>query len=368
MNKHAEKGLTGPTGATDSPGSILSPPALSRQVTGTALSAVLSVTLSVALSAALLSLVGCEGSSFDFGGGVGGSGLVWGPMGDEPSCDDLLVDQVCFDSSTAVVTVNGEPATIDDLEPGMVLAVEGELNNAGDAGTAAVVDYNSLLTGTIEFVGLDTLQVLGDTLLLDKESRLVGFALSEGKGLDVEVSGLVDAGGMIRVTRIARRPGVSTELTTAGTLRLLDVGAQTFRVRGLEIDYSSAIVSGAGGSPANGLLVRVTLAGAPSSGSAVATSIRLVEPLRDRLANQSVVLRGLVTSLQPDLKRLVLDRAHSVSIGKNTEFVGSRADELAVDQRLRVKGRITDSKAILALVVEKLPDALPYEISPAPLP
>jgi hypothetical protein len=57
-----------------------------------------------------------------------------------------------------------------------------------------------------------------------------------------------------------------------------------------------------------------------------------------------------------------------VRIGKNTEFVGSRADELAVDQRLRVKGRITDSKAILALVVEKLPDALPYEISPAPLP
>jgi len=48
--------------------------------------------------------------------------------------------------------------------------------------------------------------------------------------------------------------------------------------------------------------------------------------------------------------------------------VGSRADELAVDQRLRIKGRITDSKSILALVVEKLPDALPYEISPAPLP
>jgi hypothetical protein len=292
-------------------------------------------------------------------------------MGDEPSCDDLLVDQVCFDSSTAVVTVNGEPATIDDLEPGMVLAVEGQLNEAGDAGTAVVVDYNSLLTGTIENVDLDNaaLQVLGDTLLLDKESRLVGFALSAGStGLDVDVSGLVDAGGMIRVTRIARRPSVSTELTTAGTLHLLDVGAQTFRVRGLEIDYSSVTPSGAGGSPANGLLVRVTLAGAPSAGSAVATSIRLVEPLRDRLANQSVVLRGLVTSLQPDLKRLVLDGAHSVRIGKNTEFVGSRADELAVDQRLRVKGRITDSKAILALVVEKLPDALPYEISPAPLP
>ncbi|NQY90308.1 MAG: hypothetical protein HRT46_01470 [Deltaproteobacteria bacterium] len=330
----------------------------------------LAALLSVALPSALLTVGGC-GASFEFGGGVGGSGLVWGPMGDEPSCEDLLVDQVCFDSSTAVVTVNGEPATIDDLEPGMVLAVEGELNEAGDAGTAAVVDYNSLLTGTIENVDLDNavLQVLGDTLLLDKESRLVGFTLSAGStGLDVDVSGLVDAGGMIRVTRIARRPGVSTELTTAGTLRLLDIGAQTFRVRGLEIDYSSAIVSGAGGSPANGLLVRVTLAGAPSAGSAVATSIRLVEPLRDRLANQSVVLRGLVTSLQPDLKRLVLDRAHSVRIGKNTQFVGSRADELAVDQRLRVKGRITDSKSILALVVEKLPDALPYEISPAPLP
>lgn len=331
----------------------------------------LAALLSVALPAALLSMAGCQGASFDFGGGVGGSGLVWGPMGDEPSCDDLLVDQVCFDSSTAVVTVNGEPASIDDLEPGMVLAVEGELNEAGDAGTAAVVDYNSLLTGTIENVDLDNaaLQLLGDTLLLDKESRLVGFALSAGSaGLHVEVSGLVDAGGMIRVTRIARRPGVSTELTTAGTLHLLDAGAQTFRVRGLEIDYSSAIISGTGASPANGLLVRVTLAGAPSSGSAVATRIRLVEPLRDRLANQSVVLKGLVTSLQPDLKSLVLDRAHSVRIGKDTEFVGSRADELAVDQRLRVKGRITDSKSILALVVEKLPDALPYEVSPAPLP
>jgi hypothetical protein len=330
----------------------------------------LAALLATALPSVLLTVGGC-GASFEFGGGVGGSGLVWGPMGDEPSCDDLLVDQVCFDSSTAVVTVNGEPATIDDLEPGMVLAVEGELNEAGDAGTAALVDYNSLLTGTIENVDLDNavLQVLGDTLLLDKESRLVGFALSAGSaGLDVEVSGLVDAGGMIRVTRIARRPGVSTELTTAGTLRLLDAGAQTFRVRGLEIDYSSAIVSGAGGSPANGLLVRVTLTGAPSSGSAVATSIRLVEPLRNRLANQSVVLRGLVTSLQPDLKSLVLDGAHSVRIGKNTQFVGSKANELAVDQRLRVKGRITDSKSILALVVQKLPDALPYEVTPAPLP
>ena len=330
----------------------------------------LAALLVTVVPSALLTVGGC-GASFDFGGGVGGSGLVWGPMGDEPSCDDLLVDQVCFDSSTAVVTVNGDPATIDDLEPGMVLAVEGELNEAGDAGTAAVVDYNSLLTGTIENVDLDSaaLQVLGDTLLLDDESRLVGFTLSSGSsGLDVEVSGLVDAGGMIRVTRIARRPSASTELSTAGTLRLLDVGAQTFRVRGLEIDYSSAIVSGAGGSPANGLLVRVSLAGAPAAGLAVATSIRLVEPLRERLVNQSVVLRGLVTSVQPDLKRLVLDRAHSVSIGKNTRFVGSRADELAVDQRLHVKGLITDSKTILALVIEKLPEALPYEVSPAPLP
>ncbi len=62
--------------------------------------------LAALLATALLSQVGCEGASFDVGGGVGGSGLVWGPMGDEPSCDDLLVDQVCFDSSIAVVTIN----------------------------------------------------------------------------------------------------------------------------------------------------------------------------------------------------------------------------------------------------------------------
>jgi len=331
----------------------------------------LAALLATALPSALLTVGGC-GASFEFGGGVGGSGLVYGPMGDDPSCAGLLVNEVCFDTTSAAITVNGDTtATVDDLEPGMVLAVEGQLNDAGDAGTADSVAYDSLLTGTVENVDVVTfvVQVLGDTLLLDKSSRLVDFTLStDSEGLNVDVSGFVDDGGLIRVTRIARRPTSSVELSTSGELRLLDPGQQTFRVRGLLIDYSSAVITGAGGLPANGLLAAVTLAGPPSDGAATAERVRLVKPLRDQAEGQAVVLRGLVTSVTKVGLEIELDRVHTVVFNDSTEFIGTRPDEVDIGQRLRVKGRVRKDGKVRAISVEKLPEPLPFEPELAPLP
>ena len=111
------------------------------------------------------------GGGASFGGGIGGTGLVVGPITDFGS---VIVEGVEFDTSAAIVTIDGQPATPADLALGMVVTVQGEIDSSGTTGVADTVEFTSLIEGPVTDVDLasKTATVLGQTVRVDADTVL----------------------------------------------------------------------------------------------------------------------------------------------------------------------------------------------------
>ena len=181
------------------------------------------------------------------GGGVTGSGQS--TTGTIDGFGSVFVNGVKFETDDAEVVIDGETRSEDALSVGMVVTVQGEINDDGTTGTAQRILYDDELTGPITRIepGAD-----GDALLLE----VLGFAViveRTGTRFDdvsfdtlavndlVEVSGFVGQGNRLRATRIERKsrfqPGRS-EVELKGRVRNLT--ATTFTLGNLSVNFSNA--------------------------------------------------------------------------------------------------------------------------------
>ncbi|MEE2664876.1 MAG: DUF5666 domain-containing protein [Myxococcota bacterium] len=161
------------------------------------------------LSSLLLTLACGSSSSNIASGGVGGSGVSKGPVSAKGS---IFVTGTHWEiDAITQIEINGEPGDEADLFLGMVVTVEGTVDAGGMSGIADNVSFDDDLEGpiaTISDVGNDgvakTLDILGVEVLVedgvtvfdnfDFDTMMVGDV--------VEVSGLRDAEGDIRATRV----------------------------------------------------------------------------------------------------------------------------------------------------------------------
>lgn len=161
----------------------------------------------------------------------------------------IFVNGVRFDTDDAEVLIDGETRGEDALSVGMVVTVQGEINDDGISGTAQRILYDDELTGPVSSIEYSS---DGDALLM----RVLGFAViveRNGTRFDettfatlavddvVEVSGFIGQGNRLRATRIERKsrfqPG-RTEVELKGRVRNLT--ATTFSLGELSVDYSNA--------------------------------------------------------------------------------------------------------------------------------
>lgn len=183
------------------------------------------------------------------GGGGGATGAGQSTTGTIDGFGSVFVNGVRFETDDAEVLIDGETRTEDALAVGMVVTVQGDINEDGTTGTAQRILYDDELTGPITSIEPDA---DGDALLL----RVLGFAvIAERTGTRfedvtfdtlavddvVEVSGFVGQGDRLRATRIERksrfRPGV-TEVELRGRVR--NLGATSFTIGSLTVDFSNA--------------------------------------------------------------------------------------------------------------------------------
>jgi len=313
-------------------------------------SRVLTSTLSLACMAVLAcSQVGC-GGGLSFGGGIGGTGLVVGPITDFGS---IFAEDVEFDVDTATVTIDGQPATQADLKLGMVVSVAGDIASGGATGTADTVDFTSVTAGPVTAVDVaaGSAGVLGDVVLTDEDTVLDGVAIDASDvGRLVRVSGFVDADGSVHATRIEARPTLP-ELVLSGVVEDLDETAETFRIRRLTVDYAGATLMGVPGDGLrNGLLARVVVTSAPAGTLVTADAVRFAEPLAGADEGRKVLLQGIVTA-RPTARSFVLDDAALVRFESGTEFVGGTAADLLLNTRVRVAGVALAGRVVGAYVV-----------------
>src|SRR6516165_10230102 len=167
----------------------------------------------------------------------------------------VILNGIEFETTQAEIRVEDQVMREDDLRLGMRVTVEGVTDNNGVSRATRVV-FRKNVEGLIDHldVGNNTLVVLGQTVLVDGLTVIEDRAQSSAIALStlavgqfVEVSGMVDANGMIHATQIERKTGFVasvTEVEVRSTLSGLDTNARTFVLGALTVNFSTATVVG----------------------------------------------------------------------------------------------------------------------------
>ena len=132
---------------------------------------------------AILCLLSAVAMTACGGGGGGGGGGVTPVAGAAVSkgvvsaLGSVVVNGVTFNVDNATVTIDGAPATKNDLKVGMVVKVRGTSDDANKTGTATKVEAMDALEGTIDVGGVDpvnkTIKVMGQVVRIeDNATRL----------------------------------------------------------------------------------------------------------------------------------------------------------------------------------------------------
>lgn len=216
--------------------------------------------------AGVIILPACGGG----GGGVagvdtGGTGTFSAGRISGVGGGSVTVNGVRYQDSGARIT-NAEDATVlqsQDLKLGMVVRIRAGATTAGGAGnlptaTATEITVETQVKGPVEAkTGTDTLVVLGQTVKVDAATVFDGTTFAGiAIGDLLEVSGFVDAAGVIAATRIEAEDATD-EFRVRGAIANLDTVARTFTIGTATFDYSGAGVRLPSTALANGLFVRV---------------------------------------------------------------------------------------------------------------
>ncbi len=189
------------------------------------------------------------------GGGTGGTGMATvtrevqniGAISAKSGSNtniNVSVKGVRFDTAQATITREGLPSKAADLRNGMVVTVQGVVDDAND-GRAAGIAYRDRVRGTLTAIDATHFQltVLGQSVTVDRDTNIVDESTQAplefthlASGDYLEVSGFADAQNRVLATYIGRKPPVAN-YEVKGAVSQLDTGAKRFRIGGLTVKY-----------------------------------------------------------------------------------------------------------------------------------
>jgi hypothetical protein len=296
------------------------------------------------------------------GGGTGGSGspvVASGPVTDFGS---IVVTGITFNTEDATITVNGQPGSETDLRLGHVVTVRGTLDPGGTVGTAETVAFESNVRGPIDSIDLDnsSLVVLGQFVLVDAATQFGATPLNAlVVGNVVEVSGFLDAEGVLQATRIDKTqdvfvPGI--EIEVEGPITRLRRTNQTFMVNMLQVDFSMAqIFTLSGNRLRNGQFVEVksrrNILHMNGILVLVADSVTVKDTRIQGDPGDTVELQGIVTRVSADRRTFEVN-GQAVRLTDETVFEVGTAANIVVDVGIEVEGIFDADGVIIAQEVE----------------
>jgi hypothetical protein len=306
-----------------------------------------------ALVAASLILVlsACGGGGLGpiAGGGIGGTGISFGPV---TGFGSVFVNGTAFNTRDAVILVNGEPATEASLTEGMLVRVEGEWTTTG-TGNADRVEYRNDIRGPVQakvfdsLTGEGKLTVLGQTVHFNKQTVFRGVTREAiAVGDDVAISGwLLDSGEFL--ASLVRRSGIFApggEAEVKGLIEALDTVARSFRIGGLAIVYGPSTEIEMKDDrdellPSdNGVFVEVE--GTFNGSVMIAEEIEQEDDrnLLGASAGDDVEIEGPISSVDPGGRTFILNGT-TVQVTNDTEFDdGLRESDLLPGLQVSVEG------------------------------
>jgi len=218
-------------------------------------------------------MVGCGGS----GGGDSSSGSTTPAstsgvsQGRIEGFGSVFVNGVEWETDSVEIEIEGSPGFSEsDLQIGMLVTVEGSLDDDGTTGTATSISFDDNLEGPITSIttsstgSVKTLLVMGQTVIVEDgvtffdDTPPYSFA-AMAVGEVIEVSGSTNFDGSIQATFIEKKADDLTGFLATDDLEIQGIVAglagNTFQINALTIDFSTATVRD--GTLANGVLVEV---------------------------------------------------------------------------------------------------------------
>ncbi len=210
------------------------------------LAAAIAITISACSSGDSGSVAGIGGSGYTSSGSITGFGSVF-------------VNGVEFETDSATFDVDGEDGTQADLAIGMVVRVNGSINEDGLTGVAESISFDEELQGPVsapiiyDIDGVNgTFTVLGVKVIIDSSSTSfdIDSDLPAATVFDfdtiavnnnVEISGFFDMNGVLQATRIELKDIIfdpNSVVEVEGVIS--NLSGTTFNLGGLIIDASAA--------------------------------------------------------------------------------------------------------------------------------
>ena len=283
------------------------------------------------------------------GGGIGGTGYTVGPI---TALGSIFVNGIEFETTNTAVTLNGVSANAADLQIGMVVKVEGVIHADGKTGKANAVIYDQNAEGPIGSIDLisKTLKVMGQTVLVDAQTVIAGLP-GNATGLadltlndQVEISGLIDAMGNIKATRIAKK---TTTVQTVVSGQVRNLTGTTFNVNTLVVDYSNAILHNFS---TLGIMTGdfVSAKGTMTSETTM-QAVFLEKKAPNFKNNDSIRVQGVIDSLyytETSVSGFAMNTPfglQNVELSAGTKFSGGQRNNLNADTRVQVEGSVINN-------------------------
>ena len=263
----------------------------------------------------------------------------------------VFVNGVEYETDSAKVSTDDNAgASETDLQIGMIITLNGEINEGGTTGNASSIHYDEQIKGPLDSIDLigNSLSVLGQTILFDDLTSLDNVILIELiPGDFLEISGFFDADGNLYATRIEKETE-STKLKVQGMVKMLDTVNKTFTLGSLTIDYSSAVFDDfVEADLAEDQEVRVKgLSSALANDVFVVSEIKLKESKEEHENGDGKHTEGFITSFESNSSFIVND-IHVIT-DENTEFEHGSVDSLMLNIRVKIKGEYNATGDLLA--------------------
>ena len=309
------------------------------------------------------SLVACGGGSdqvagIDGGGSPAPVATTIVSVGTISGFGSVIVNGVRYDTSNAVITIDGSAGSEADLAVGQVVAISGTLDSGGSTGVAQSIEFDDIVEGPVTSVdaAAETLVVLGQLIRTDADTSFDdSFSPASIAGVNVgdtvEISGFILADGSINATRISReQPGGDFEVTGV----VANVTADTFEINGLVVDYSGAMLEDfPNGTIENGQPVEAEGQSLGANGELVATRVEyegfeIGDDDIDQVEIEGFVTR-FVSASDFDIEGV------PVTTNAQTQFENGSSADIALDTKLEVEGAFNASGVLVADKIELKP-------------
>jgi hypothetical protein len=305
----------------------------------------------------------CSGGGGDTlaSGGIGGTGVT--SSGEVTDFGSIWINGIEFDTRQAEIFINntslgiGDTVVLENLDVGRLVSVKGRTYDTL-SGTADQVFYVSSVTGPVEAIEIidaytTQLTVLGQEVVIDDRTRFKGTGIDDlAVGNLVDASGLIDASGHIVASFLEKTADAAPpDATYYVSGPVSSIGAGTFSINDLTVDFSGAEISGVFPSGIeNGTFVSIS--GRLDGGHPAVFAADTLQPyllLGNLEDGDHVEFTGYIFD-QPTADRFHIN-GYLAEVSSDTQLIGGSMSDILQGTKIKVEGYFSDGAIIVQEVV-----------------